>query len=185
MRRPRPASIRRAVSLAAVFPLLAALGGCGPGRDEFAPACPVARPLPAAEHLLRYRNPTSPGGRDPAELEVSGLLLGVDGKCRPGDTANTLTASMTLRMQLEPGPAAPAGGVDVPYFVAVAQGERILTKRVFYTHVDVPAGHAPVVLTSDPIAVKLPLGPKQTGADYTIWVGFQLTQAEFTAPGAP
>ena len=180
MRRLRPALLRRAVPLAALLPVLA-LSACGPGRDEFTPACPIARPLPAAEHLHRYRDPNRPDGRDPSQLVVSGLLLGVAGKCRPGDNAHSLHATMTVRMRLDRGPAAPPGGVDIPYFIAVAEGPHILSKKVFATHVAFPADSGRVELTSAPVAVILPVGSTQTGAAYTIWVGFQLTPAEFKA----
>ena len=184
MRRPRPASLRRAFPLAALLPVLA-LGACvGPGRDEFAPACPIARPLPEAEHLRRYRDPNSPDGQDPSQLVVSGLLLGVDGKCRPGDNAHQLHATMTVRMRLDRGPAAPPGGVDIPYFIAVADGTHMLSRQVFVTHVAFPADSGRVVLTSAPVAVMLPVGPTRSGAAYTIWVGFQLTPAEVKAETA-
>lgn len=167
-----------------MLPLLAALAGCGPGRDEFAPACPVARPLAEAEHLRRYHDPNRPGGQDPSELEFSGLVLGVAGKCRAGGNAHTLDATMQVQLQLDRGPAAPAAGIDVPYFVAVAKGRQILSKQVFSTHVAFPANSDRVVMTSAPLTVTLPVSATESGATYTIWVGFQLTRGEFAAEGA-
>ena len=185
MRRPRRASLRRALQLGAALPLLAALGGCGgPGRDEFAPACPVARPLPEAEHLLRYHDSGRAGGPGPSDLVVDGMLLGSAGKCRPGDKKGTLAATMQVQMQLDRGPATPPGGIDVPYFVAVARGAHILSKQVFATHVAFPADQSRVVMTSAPIAITLPIASNEAGALYTIWVGFQLTPGEFAAEGA-
>jgi len=176
-------SPRRAVPALVLLPLLAVLSGCGPGRDQFAPSCPLARPLAAAHRLERYRHPAAgvQGAADPADLEASGLVLGVDGKCRPVAGGSALEATMQVRMQLDRGPAATSNTLDVPYFVAVAQGSRILTKQVFSTHVAFPAGNSQVQLTSAPIAIRLPLAAKTTGADYTIWVGFQLTEAEYRA----
>ncbi|MDE2006607.1 MAG: hypothetical protein KGI51_08585 [Rhodospirillales bacterium] len=182
----RPPSPRRAVHALVLLPLLAALAGCGPGRDEFAPSCPLARPLAAAHRLERYRHPAAgaPDVADPADLEASGLVLGVDGKCRPVAGGSALEATMRVRMQLERGPAATSDNLDVPYFIAVAQGSRILTKQVFSTHVAFPSGNNRVQMTSAPIAIRLPLAAKTTGADYTIWVGFQLTEAEYRAAQA-
>ncbi|MGH7044129.1 MAG: hypothetical protein ACREFY_18655 [Acetobacteraceae bacterium] len=180
------ASIRRALRLGAALPLLAVLGGCGPTRDQFAPACPAVRPLPEAEQLHRYRDPGQPGGRAPSELVVSGQLLGAGGKCRPGEDAHSVRATMRVQMQLDRGPAAPPGGIDVPYFIAVATGPHILTKQVFTTQVTFPASQDQVTLTSAPIGITLPIAPSDGGKAnggkaYTIWVGFQLTPAEFTA----
>jgi hypothetical protein len=181
MRLPPSRPFRRALALGALLSSLAALAGCGQGRDEFAPACPAARPLAEATHLHQYRNPDQAGEQNLAALQFSGVILGVDGKCRPGGNAHTLDATMRLRMQLDRGPAAPPGGIDVPYFVAVARGTQILSKQTFATHVAFPADSDRVVMTSAPIALHLPISGSQGGAAYTIWVGFQLTRAEFAA----
>ncbi|MBW4093506.1 MAG: hypothetical protein HIU82_20760 [Proteobacteria bacterium] len=184
MRRPRRASLRRALQLGAALPALAALTGCGPGRDQFAPACPIARPLPEAEHLLRYRNSGRAGGPGPADLVLDGTVIGAGGKCRRGDKKGSLAATLRVQMQLTRGPAAPASGIDVPYFVAVAQGKRVLSKQVFATHIAFPADQPRVQFTSAPIAITLPVASNESGAAYTIWVGFQLTPGEFAAEGA-
>lgn len=177
------ASLRRAVPALALIPLVGALAGCGPGRDQFAPSCPLARPLGAANRFHRYLHPGAPGGADPTDLVASGLVLSVAGKCHPVEGGRALDATLRVSVQIDRGPAAAPGGLDVPYFIAVAQGTRVLTRQVFSTHVTFPGGNGHVVQTSPPIVVHLPLAPKTTGADYTIWVGFQLTPAEYQAAG--
>ncbi|MDE2582903.1 MAG: hypothetical protein KGL52_14815 [Rhodospirillales bacterium] len=185
MRRPRLDLLRRTLPLAALLPVLAALGGCGgPGRDQFAPACPEARPMPVADHLRRYRTPNQPDGRDVPDLEYTGLVVGVAGSCRNGGKPDEVDATLKVRLQLDRGPAFPAGGVDVPYVVVVASGSRILSRHTFSNHVVIPPATPKVILTSDPIAIALPVKRAASAAGYTIWVGFNLTKDEFSAQSA-
>ncbi len=174
-----PAPLRRPLRLLAPLLALASLSGCGPGRDAFPPACPLARPLPEAAHLHRYR----PGAQDASGLVFDATMLGVTGKCRRVADDHVVLARMRLRMQIARGAAAPAGPVSIPYFVSVAQGGRILTKQVFQTPVAFPAGQDQVVLTTAPLDVRLPVATHGGAAAYTIWVGFQLTPGEFAAEG--
>lgn len=178
--RPR-LTARRAAACLILLPALVALAGCGAGRDQFAPACPIARPLHAATQVQHYR-PGAPGGRrDLTDLEYSGRVLAVAGKCRKGGKKDTLHATLRVQLQLQRGPAAPAAGVVVPYFIAVAKGTHVLARRVFATRVAFRSGSDQVLMTSAPVGIDLPLPPGASGADYTIWVGFQLTRGEYAA----
>ncbi len=183
MRLPPSASLRRAAMLGALFVPLVALAGCGPTRDEFAPACPLARPLPQAERLERYRDDTGPAGRDPTHLMLGGQIMAVSGKCKEGRNSHTLDATLRMTLLFHRGPAMPAAGVDVPFFIAVAEGDRILTKQVFSHRIAFPANGDQVQFTTAPVGIDLPVTPQHTGAAYTIWVGFQLTPAELAAQG--
>ncbi len=161
---------------------LASLSGCGPGRDQFAPACPQASLLPQAADLTRYR----PGSaHDLTDLMLQGRVVTVAGKCEPGPNANLLDTTVMVTMELDRGPAAPGRTADVTYFVAVAQGEQILDKRVYANRVAFPPNLDKVWLTGDPVFMRLPVSASRSGAAYTIWVGFQLTPAEMAQSGKP
>ena len=183
MRLRPPASLRRAALLGGFLAPLVLLAGCGPTRDAFPPACPIARPLPQAERLERYRDDTGPAGRDPTHLMLGGQIMAVAGKCKEGANRHTLAATLTLTMLLHRGPAMPAAGMDVPFFIAVAEGDRILNKQVFSHRIAFPANGNQVQFTTAPVEIDLPVTPQHTGAAYTIWVGFQLTPAELAAQG--
>ena len=183
MRFRPPASLRRAALLGGLLAPLVLLAGCGPTRDEFAPACPLARPLPQAERLERYRDAAGPAGRDPTDLMLGGQIMAVSGKCKEGKNSHTLDATLTMTMLFHRGPAMPAAGVDVPFFIAVAEGDGILTKQVFSHRIAFPANGDQVQFTTAPVEIDLPVTPQRTGAAYTIWVGFQLSPAELAAQG--
>ncbi len=174
-----PAALRRPLRLLAPLLALASLSGCGPGRDAFPPACPLARPLPEAAHLRRYR----PGTHDAGGLMFDATMLSVAGKCRRVEDDRVVLARMRLRMQIARGAAAPAGPVEVPYFVSVTQGAHVLTKQIYQTPVTFPAGQDRVEVTTAPLDVRLPVTTHGGAAAYTIWVGFQLTPGEFSAEG--
>ena len=181
MRLPPLVPFRRAALLGGLLAPLVLLAGCGPTRDEFAPACPLARPLPQAERLERYRDDAGPAGRDPTHLMLGGQIMAVAGKCKEGRNSHTLDATLTMTMLLRRGPAMPAAGMDVPFFIAVAEGDRILTKQVFSHHIAFPPNNGQLQFTTAPIEIDLPVTPQRTGAAYTIWVGFQLSPAELAA----
>ena len=153
------------------LPTLLALAGCmGPDRDQFPPVCPQAEALPGAGDLALYR----PGGaRDLTDVQIEGSILSAAGKCRDGDKAGTVDATLTLQMRFQRGPAAPTRQANIPYFVAVARGETILNKRLFAQTVTFPQNVDSVVVATKPVDLILPVGADRSAAAYQVWVGFQ------------
>jgi len=153
------------------LPALLALSGClGPDRDQFPPVCPQAQALPGAADLALYR----PGGRhDLTDVQIEGSILSASGKCEDGDKAGTVAATLTLQMRFQRGPAAPTRQANIPYFVAVAQGDAILNKRLFVQQVTFPQNVDSVVLTGKPVSLILPVGADRSAGRYQVWVGFQ------------
>jgi hypothetical protein len=178
VRRSHAAIRCRAVAIAAMLTTMGGLAGCSPGANQFAPACPAAALLPQAADLSRYRPSTHGGGHDLTDLLLQGRVTRVDGKCEPGGDSHTLDATVTVTIEITHGPAAPTRVADIPYFVAVADGDRILDKRVFSNRVAFPPNVDRIYLTSDPVEMRLPIGPNKSGAAYTVWAGFQLTPDE-------
>lgn len=160
------------------LPVLAGLGGCAVQRDAFAPACPVARLLPQAADITRYRSVSAGSGHDVTDLVLQGRVMNVAGKCEPGPNSRTLDATVTMTMDLTRGPAGRSGQPEVSYFIAVSNGTDILDKRVFTERVAFPSNIDRVWLVSDPVFMRLPVTPTRTGAAYTVWAGFQLSPQE-------
>ncbi|MGA9865459.1 MAG: hypothetical protein WBQ75_03355 [Acetobacteraceae bacterium] len=153
------------------LPALLALSGClGPDRDQFPPACPQAEALPGAGDLALYR---PGGGHDLTDVQIEGSILSAAGKCSDGDKAGTVDATLSLQMRFQRGPAAPTRQANIPYFVAVARGETILSKRLFAQTVTFPQNVDSVVVTTKSANVTLPVGADRSAAAYQIWVGFQ------------
>jgi hypothetical protein len=169
--------------LARAMPIAAALAGltaCAPGRDQFAPACPQASLLPEATDLTRYRALTNGSGHDLTDLVLQASVSAVNGKCQLGGNDHTLDASVRVTIELTRGPAATSRAAEVSYFVAVAEGDQILDKKVMSNRVEFPPNLDRIWLTSDPVDMQLPINSDKTGAAYTIFAGLQYTPAEWT-----
>ena len=158
--------------------LLALLDGCGPGKDEFPPACPRADLLWQAADINRYSNESATATQDIRDLVLSGRIVAVPARCKAGDTRTQIFGDVALTMQFTRGPAMPGREVDVPYFVAVTEGGRILDKKVYFGHVVFPANIDQVTVTSEATHMVFPVSPTKSAAAYTVLAGFQLTPDE-------
>jgi hypothetical protein len=168
----------------AALPALA-LSGCGPGdlfgtpRDAFAPLCPNPQLIPTLADLTRYAGPGP--GHDITDMIVQARVTAVNGSCKPGDRRDQLDTSVRISVAVQRGPAMRGRDTDLPVFLAVARGQDVEDKQVFPVHVSFPPNVERVTLTSPPVTLTLPVGPKLTGASYTLIAGFQLTPDELSA----
>ncbi len=164
-----PAFIRRA---AASLPVVAALASCTATdpSDKFAPACPKTAILADAATLTQFRT----GGRDLTDMVIDGRITGLSGKCALDDHEH-LRTTISVGMDLTRGPAAPGRVIDVDYFVAVSDGDTILTKQVYTLHVSFARNSDRERLTGDEVDLVLPVTKAKSGAAYSVLVGFQLT----------
>ena len=71
--------------------------------------------------------------------------------------------------------------VIVPIFVAVSEGERILTKKVWRLTASFPRNVDRIPVDSAPVELTIPVDPGKSGAAYTILAGFQLTPEQLQA----
>lgn len=166
--------------MAAIFlvGLTASLAGCGPRGDEFAPACPRADLLWQAADLSRYRDEAATATQDIRNLELSARITSIQGKCQAGDDAKHIAADITVFIQYTRGPAMQGRAADVPFFLAITEGEQIDTEKVYATHVVFPPNVDEVTLGSAPVHMVFPVSASKSGAAYTVLAGFQLTPDE-------
>ena len=158
-------------------PLL--LAGCGGEDDAFAPSCPSTAILRDAADLSRYRG----SGRDLTDRVLAGRITGLNGTCKRDGTA-IVDTTVSVGLELTRGPAAPGRQVDVAYFVAVTDGDRILDRQVVPAARRVPTQHRPAQPgRATRWTCALPVSAKKSAAAYKVWVGFVLTPIE--APGQP
>lgn len=171
-------SVRRVLFILLV-PVMSGLAGCSGGDvNAFPPACPRASIVGDAADLTRYRSDSAgQGGQDLTDMVFDARITGVSGKCVRGDPG-TLDVTATVGMELMRGPAMRGRAEDVPFFVAVSEGERILDKQVYRIHAEFPANTDRVRITSENVNVALPVERAKSGAAYDLLVGFQLTPDE-------
>jgi hypothetical protein len=156
--------------------LLLPLFGCGPARNQFAPACPTATLVPALADLTRFAN--AGPAHDVTDLVVQARIIAVQGSCSPGDSTATLAASVQVSISVLRGPAMRGREADVPVFVAVTEGDTVRDKQLFPVHVVFPPNVDRLTLTSQAIDMGLPVGDGVNGPAYKIIAGFQLSPDE-------
>ena len=147
------------------------LAGCGDRvADKFPPPCPRFGILPEGGDLQRWRG----AGHDVTDQVLLAQVKGMDGTCKPGGPAVT-AVSLSVRFAVDRGPAAPGRVADIPWFVAVTEGNQILDRQTYLLRAVFPPNTDQLALASDPITLKLPTSPKKTAVAYNVWVSFQLT----------
>ena len=153
---------------------LLALAGCGASEsDNFAPRCPVPSIPRDFNDLRRFRG----AGRDITDAALEGRVVNIQGSCkRTGDS--TVTATVSVGIELARGPAAPGRIADIAYFVAVSEDDRILDKQIFRLRAEFPANTDRLRLSGDEVELRLPVTTQKTAAAYRISVGFELTPVE-------
>lgn len=144
------------------------------------PACPSINLLADASSVTRFR----PGpGEDLTDVLFDARVsdLGVACNHDIDDDTRTGTLAMELQMVIEAnrGPADRTRQAPVDYFITLTDSNRkILDKRVFDMSASFPDNRTRAVVMDDPVEMEIPLAAGQTGGDFRIYVGFQLTQRE-------
>ena len=159
--------------------LLLPLTGCGPGRNQFAPVCPVPRLVPALADVTRYAG--SGATHDVTDMILQARVVSVRGSCQASDDAAVLPASVQIGLSVQRGPAMPGREADVPVFLAVTEGDAVRDKQIFPVHIVFPPNVDRLTLTSPGIAMALPVSKDVSGASYGIVAGFQLSADELEA----
>jgi hypothetical protein len=161
--------------LAAPLALLAAglLAGCGSDEPTFAPTCPQISLLAEGADLTRFTGQ----GRDILDRVLEGRLTGIDGTCRAG-RGSELVATLTVRAELRRGPAAQGRTAQVPYFIAVIEGDRIVDRRSFTLEATFPSNVDSLRVAGDELELRFPDTADRGAGRYRVLVSFQLTQDE-------
>ncbi len=158
--------------IATALPVAAALASCTSLdlSERFPPACPKTAILADAANVTQFRG----DGHDITDMVIDGRITGLSGKCALDDREH-LRTTISVGLDLTRGPAAPGSVVDVQYFVAVSDGDTILTKEPYTLHVPFARNTDRMRLKGDEVELVLPVTKEKSGAAYNVLVGFQLT----------
>lgn len=148
------------------------LMGCG---DKAVVLCPSAAVLTdtATETVFRPGAPADPSGE-----AFTATLTDASTDCLFDKVAGETTSSLTLNFRATRPPSRDAASYSLPYFVAVNQAERVISKQMFTVHFDFAPG-ATSTTTQEPISqliVTLENGHLPT--DYQLLSGLQISDAQ-------
>jgi hypothetical protein len=159
---------------AAVLVGALALGACGSSAPESPPPpCPRALLLDGAERTSAYR-PDSDAR--PSDLRYLAVLTDLSSACRYVNEG--VEIDLTFSLIAERGPAFSSTPEEVTYFIATLGPDgQILTKDTYPAELDFEEGYAGARWSEQLTLLIRSVMPAQA-ADYTLYVGFQLDEAE-------
>ncbi|WP_207537614.1 hypothetical protein [Sabulicella rubraurantiaca] len=153
-----------------------ALAGCGSGRlEDRLVACPqLSLPADAAD-LTRYRPGAPP---DLSTLVLDARITAVDGNCRRGRRDRSVDATVSVRMRVDRGPAATTRTAELPWFIAVVEGDNVLSRQGFVLPVTFAPNTTRAELATPSIEIAFPVREGRRIQDLRILVGFRLSPEE-------
>lgn len=154
---------------ACLLPLLGT--ACSPA-ETFAPPCPALVLLKEGADLKRFNG----AGRDTTDLVVDGRITKVNASCST-ENARSVRASLSVVMDIARGPTGPRS-IEVPYFVAVADGDRILDRQDFTVRGSFPPNVDRTSVQGQDITLILPTTVAKNASAYRVYVSFSLTPDE-------
>lgn len=170
---------QKALGVGAVL-LAVLLSGCANPKDVIPPSCPKATILSEAGALTRFKDGA---GRDLIDIDFEGEITGISGECRYDidDDTGTGTIDMEVRAGFEftRGPANIDSAIAFDYFVVLtdAAGD-VIGKQVFPFKSEFWKNRTVITDRDAPVELTIPIGSGQTGDDFMVFVGFQLSRDE-------
>lgn len=149
-------------------------------KEEPPPPCPRISILGDAATITKFR----PGpGRDLTDVLYEGVVTNVTGRCtyaNGGKGANrALSMKVVLVIEAARGPANRDGRAAFSYFVGITDSSRnVLNKERFNVRMLFPGNRTRLVITDNPVTLEIPVKAGQSGRDFTIFVGFQLSRED-------
>ncbi|MDB5414309.1 MAG: hypothetical protein JWR10_2644 [Rubritepida sp.] len=169
--------MRLALGLPAVLAAMV-VAGCAPQRiEDLLVSCPtLALPADVAD-LSRYTPGTPP---DLSTLILDARVVAVDANCRRGRRDQSIDATLSLRFQMDRGPAASSRSFELPWFIAVldARTDDVVSRQTFTLPAQFGANTTRSSISTQPVDVSFPTGNGKRAQDYRILVGFLLTPDE-------
>jgi hypothetical protein len=164
---------------------LVALGACGSTAPTPPPAplCPATLLLEGAERTTTYR---AGAENRPGEIRYLAVLRDLTSGCRyySGEEGAGVDVDLTFILIAERGPAL-SGSEELTYFVATMGPDgQILDKKMLRGDLPFAEGENRIGWSED-LTLRLPSVTPEDGGDYTLYVGFQLNDAELAQRRQP
>ena len=152
----------------AALPLL----GCAPAEVVLCPSASVLSDT-ATVSVFRAGAPHDLSGE-----AYSAGIAGVTTACHYTKGAELIPTDVAFTVQAVRAPGADRADYKLPYYVAVTQGDRILSKKTYSLDISFASGSASTqrTITLDTTVINLEEGHPAT--DYQVLVGFQLSDAD-------
>jgi len=167
-------AFRRHLPALATLAATLALAGCG--SDPTQEVCPATKRVPDAGRLTAFAD----GEQVPSARRFAARIDAMGVTCERVDTERgaALATDLSLRLETKRGPAMASPAVRYRYFVAVLDREgRVIARRAFPVKLDF-SGNAGTLRTTERVSQRIPLTGRQTARDYTVYVGFELSEAQ-------
>jgi hypothetical protein len=150
------------------------LGGCTLFEDEpDTRGCPSVFKMREATRIVQYR---AGDGRDLTDVTVEGGIGKIHLVCKYDE--NELSTVVGIEVLAQKGPASQGDEVELPIFVAVLDRNRkVVAKEVFSSLFAFKEGSRRAAKLEEYESV-FQLRGGQTGADYQLVIGFQLTSGQ-------
>src|ERR1700677_2120508 len=139
--------------LPALVLIACTLASCGPGKNQFAPVCPVPGLVKPLAELSRYRGTST----DLRELIVRARIVDITGTCEPGDNANTVVTTAQVVIEATRGPAMEGDAVSLPVFLAIADSATISDKTLFWVPVAFTRNVDTIRTTGKEVRMEIPV----------------------------
>lgn len=153
--------------------LILLLSACTASRAPVPAPCPTTLFLKGAERTAAYRPGPDPG---PADLEHLAVLTDLVTACRYQEGG--VDVALRFNLIAEKGPAYGGGPLRFTYFVAsLGPHQQILSKPLLDAEVVFPEDQQRAGTTQE-MTVHMPGVTPATGPQYSVFLGFQLDDAE-------
>jgi len=175
-RQGKPSMRNQALPLLILAAGAVGLAACSSGRDERPLPCPTIAATPGAMALTRFVG----NERDLTDVAFAAQVESATIECTYESDNRMIDATLQVVVGATRGPANPQAVADFAYFVGVtndAAQPQVLTRDRYPVQLRFE-GNATRVAFRDQIAARFPLKEGETGANYRVYIGLELTPAE-------
>ena len=166
-----PTLHRTAAAAVAAILSTAWLAGCS--SDTKVVNCPSAAALAPTSTLTTFQ---AGAAKDPADALYTVGLVNVKTDCNFDSDAGTTDSTLELTFRAKRKDAGKSAAYKVPYFVAVTQGTRILSKRIFWVNFSFSSGETTTEFQDSVASTVINLENGKKPYEYELLTGLQLTR---------
>lgn len=170
--------VAKGVAVVALPAMLAACGGSESTSNVLTAGqapCPRITILADGADLTQY---VAGAPRDLTTMVLDARIAGFDAVCDYASRdRRALDVRVTPRFQVERGPAARGGSLDMPWFIAVSDAgdTDVIERQAFTARATLASNQTRVNSTGQAARLRLPIGDGVSAGNYVVRISFQLT----------